>query len=331
MKAIPALMLLAALTTAPVVAHAQMLATAPVEVREVELTYPADAIVEAVKQAVVAAQMQGRIIEARFDAGSRVQAGEVLMRLDAREAAQGLAGAQAQLVNARAAQERSKHLFAQKFVSQAALDKAEADFKAATASAGQAGVAASYATIVAPFSGIVAQRLAEAGEMAEPGKPLISVFDPKTLRVVASIPQYQLAGIKQAMSAKVEFPETGKWVAAMRIEVLPTADARTHVVRVRVTLPDKLEGAIPGMFVRAHFVLGKANKLLVPAAAVLRRGEVTGVYVVDAQGQAHLRQVRLGEAYAGGAREVLAGLSVGETVALDPVKAGVVLKQIQSP
>ncbi|MBI3524512.1 MAG: efflux RND transporter periplasmic adaptor subunit [Betaproteobacteria bacterium] len=330
MKSIPALMLLAAWVAAPLVTLAQVPATAPVEMREVELTYPAEAIVEAVKQTTIAARMQGRILETRADAGSRVRAGEVLMRLDARDAAQGLAGAQAQLVNARAAYERSKDLFAQKFVSQAALDKAQADYQAASASAGQAGIATSFATIIAPFAGVVAQRLAETGDMAEPGKPLFSVFDPKTLRVVASIPQYQLAGIKQAMSAKIEFPETGKWVAATRTEVLPTADASTHVVRVRVTLPDNLEGAIPGMFVRAHFAIGKASKLLVPAAAVLRRGEVTGVYVVDAQGQAHLRQVRLGEAY-GGAREVLAGLSAGEMVALDPVQAGVMLKQIQSP
>jgi len=333
MKSITIMMLLAALACVPVVsqaqgpAGAQVLATALVEMREVELTYPAEAIVEAVKQATIAAQMQGRVIEARFDAGSRVKAGEVLMRLDAREAAQGQAGAQAQLANARAAYERNKHLFAQKFVSQAALDKAEADYQAAAASAGQAGIATSFATIVAPFSGLVAQRLAEPGEMATPGKPLISVFDPKSLRVVASIPQYKLAEVRQALRAKVEFPETGKWIDATRVEVLPTADVRTHVVRARVTLPDNLEGAMPGMFVRAHFVVGKASKLLVPATAVLRRGEVTGVYVIDDQAQAHLRQVRLGEAYAGGALEVLAGLAAGEKVALDPVKAGVALKQ----
>ena len=333
MRSNPILFLSVFLAAVPFIAHAQapsgtpVLATVPVEMREVDLTYSAEATVEAVKQATIAAQMQGRVIEARFDAGSRVKAGEVLMRLDERESAQGLAGAQAQLINARAAYERSKHLFAQKFVSQAALDKAEADFKAAAASAGLAGVATSFATIVAPFSGIVAQRLAEPGEMAEPGKPLIAVFDPKGMRVVASIPQYKLSGLRQASSARIEFPETGKWIDAKRIEVLPTADVRTHVARVRVYLPDNLEGAIPGMFARAHFVIGKTRKLLVPASAVLRRGEVIGVYVVDDKAQAYLRQVRLGEAYAGGTLEVLAGLAAGEKIALDPIKAGIRLKQ----
>ncbi|MCX7176908.1 MAG: efflux RND transporter periplasmic adaptor subunit [Proteobacteria bacterium] len=321
------LALAAILAVAPGYSEAQSLATATVELREVDQTYPAEAVVEAVRQATIAAQMQGRVVEARFDAGSRVKAGEVLMRLDEREAAQGQAGAQAQLVNARAAFERNKNLLAQKFISQAAFDKAEADYKAAAAGAGQAGVATGFATIHSPFAGIVAQRHTELGEMAGPGKALITVFDPKSLRVVASIPQHKLAEVKQALRARVEFPETGKWMDALRVEILPTADAQTHVVRARVYLPDNLEGVLPGMFVRAHFVIGKARKLLVPAGAVLRRGELTGVYVMDDKALPHLRQVRLGESLAGGDIEVLAGLSAGEKVALDPVKAGIALKQ----
>jgi len=319
------LSLLIVLSALPGVASSQSLATATVELREVDQTYPAEAVVEAVRQATIAAQVQGRVVEARFDAGSRVRAGEVLMRLDEREAAQSQAGAQAQLANARAAWERNKSLLAQKFISQAAFDKAEADYKAATASAGQAGTVTGFATIHAPFSGIVAQRLAELGEMAGPGKPLISIFDPKSLRVVASIPQHKLAEVRQAPRARVEFPETGKWVDASRVEILPTADTQTHVIKARVYLPDNLEGILPGMFVRAHFVTGKAKKLLLPAGAVLRRGELTGVYVMDEKAIPHLRQVRLGEPQAGGDIEVLAGLSTGEKVALDPVKAGIAL------
>ena len=319
--------LLAILTLLPGISKAQALATAIVELREVDQTYPAEAVVEAVRQATIAAQMQGRVIEARFDAGSRVRAGEVLMRLDEREAAQGQAGAQAQLANARAAFERTKNLLAQKFISQAAFDKAEADYRAAAASAGQAGAVTSFATINAPFAGVVAQRHAELGEMAGPGRALISIFDPKSLRVVASIPQHKLAEVRQALRARVEFPETGKWIDASRVEVLPTADTQTHVVRARVYLPENLEGILPGMYVRAHFVTGKAKKLLVPAGAVLRRGELTGVCVMDDKAVPHLRQVRLGEAIAGSDIEVLAGLAAGEKVAIDPVKAGIALKQ----
>lgn len=319
--------LLLALFLVPTLVQAQPPATGLVELREVELSYPAEAVLEAVRQATVAAQVQGRILDVRVDAGQRVAAGEVLMKIDAREAAQNLAGTVAQLTNARANFERTQNLYRQKFLSQAAYDKAEADFKSAKAAAGQAGAAASYATIKSPLSGIVARRLVEAGDMASPGLPLISIFDPRALRAVASIPQYKLGAVAQKPRAKLEFPETGRWVDAARVELLPTADPQTHVVTARVYLPENFPGALPGMFVRVHFLVGHGKKLLVPASAVLHRGEVTAVYVVDDQGHLHLRQVRLGEAYDGGDLEVLAGLSAGERVALDPVKASIGLNK----
>ena len=317
------LVLAAAVLPGLTFAQSAPLATAPVELREIELTYPAEAVVEAVKQAVIAPQVPGRVVEVRAAAGDAVKQGQLLMRIDAREAAEGYAASQATLANAKANYERTKNLHAQKFISKAALDKAEADYRAAQAGAGAAGAAASHASIVSPLTGFVAQRHTEAGELATPGRPLITVYDPKGLRVTSSIPQYKLAAVRATLQAKIEFPETGKWVDAAKVEVLPAADPRTHTVTARVYLPDNLPGIIPGMFARAHFVTGKAKKLLVPAAAVLRRGEVTAVYVIDEKNAARLRQVRLSEPLAGGFHEVLAGLSAGEKVALDPVKAGI--------
>lgn len=320
------LVLAAAVLPGLTFAQSAPLATAPVELREIELTYPAEAVVEAVKQAVIAAQVPGRVVEVRADAGDAVKQGQLLMRIDAREAAEGYAASQATLANAKANYERTKNLHAQKFISKAALDKAEADYRAAQAGAGAAGAAASHASIVSPLTGFVAQRHTEAGELATPGRPLITVYDPKGLRVTSSIPQYKLAAVRATLQAKIEFPETGKWVDAAKVEVLPAADPRTHTVTARVYLPDNLPGIIPGMFARTHFVTGKAKKLLVPAAAVLRRGEVTAVYVIDEKNAARLRQVRLSEPLAGGFHEALAGLSAGEKVALDPVKAGIVAR-----
>ncbi|CAG0940172.1 Multidrug resistance protein MdtE [Gammaproteobacteria bacterium] len=307
-------------------APASGFATATVELREIELTHPAEGVVEAVKQATLAAQVPGRVVEVRADAGDAVKQGQLLMRIDAREATQAHAASQATLANAKAHYERTKNLHEQKFIARAALDKAEAEYKAAQAGSGAAGAAASHASIVSPLTGFVAQRHTEAGEMAVPGKPLVTVYDPKGLRVSASIPQYKLAEVRANLRAKIEFPESGKWVDATKVEVFPAADPRTHTVTARVYLPDNQPGLIPGIFARAHFVVGRAKKLLVPAAAVLRRGEVTAVYVIDEKNAARLRQVRLSEPLAGGFHEVLAGLSAGEKVALDPVKAGIVAR-----
>jgi RND family efflux transporter MFP subunit len=325
---------------APLVQAALPFATATVAYREVDQTYAAEALVEAVKQSTVAAQISGRIVEVNFDVGDYVKKGQVLVRIDESEARQAVAGseavvaqARANLQNARQHYERTKQLLAQKFVSQAAIDKAQADYKAAEAqlaaaqaSAGQAATTKGFTAILAPYSGIVAIRHVELGEMASPGKALMTGFDPKDLRVVASIPQYKLADVRRAARAQVEFPSLNKWIAAKAVVILPAADVKTHTTRVRLDLPEDIHDVYPGMFARAHFAVGRAKKLLVPAQAVVRRSEVTAVYVVDAKGGVAFRQIRLGEPAADNLIEVLAGLSVGETVALEPVKAGMVLK-----
>jgi RND family efflux transporter MFP subunit len=325
---LPAVLLLLSLITPALSMGAEPLKGQKVELKAVDRTIAADATVEAVRQATVAAQVNGRVLDVRVDAGSRVKAGEVLMRIDSREAAQGAAAAQAQLIQAQAQYERTRSLIEKKFVSAAALDKAEADYKAAKAVAVQAGVGAGYGTITAPMAGVVGQRLTELGEMAAPGKPLMTVFDPRSLRVVAAVPQQSLAELKggKALQARIEFTESGRWLDAVRVEVLPTVDGHTHTATVRAYLPDNTERVLPGAYARLYLITGKAEKLLVPASAVVRRGEVTLVYVLTEKGMPHLRQVRLGETMVNG-MEVLAGINGGEVVALDPVKAGMAIKQ----
>lgn len=334
------LVFLAALLAALPVHAGLPFATAPVQYREVDQTYAAEAVVEAVNQSTVAAQISGRVVEVAFDVGDAVKKGQVLVRIDESEVRQSVAGgeaqvaqAQANLQNARLAYERSKQLLARKFVSQAAVDKsqaeykaAEAQLKAALASAGQATTTRSFATITAPYSGVVSARHVELGEMASPGKPLMTGFDPKGLRVTANIPQYKVAEIRQAPRAQVEFPETGKWVTATGITVQPVADVRSHTTRARVDLPENLPGVYPGMFARVHFTIGRAKKLLIPSSAVIFRSEVTAVYAVDEKGSVHFRQIRLGEPAGQNEVEVLAGLVPGEVVATEPVKAGMHLK-----
>lgn len=291
----------------------------------VDLTFPAESLVEAVQQTTVGAQIAGRVIEVRADAGQQVRKGEVLMRIDAREAEEAARAANAQYANAKLNYERTKSLVAQKFMSAAALDKAKADYDAAAASRAAAGASESHATIVAPLTGIVARRLAELGDMATPGKPLFTIYEPGGLRVTASIPQYRLNDLRKVTTARVEFPELGKWVDATSVKLLPTADTATHVSQVRVNLPPVPE-ATPGMFARVHFVVGQAEKLTVPATAVVRRGEVAAVYVQGADKRMSLRQLRLGDAVGAGEIEVLAGLAPGDKVIADPVKAAIALK-----
>ncbi|MDP1651726.1 MAG: efflux RND transporter periplasmic adaptor subunit [Rhodocyclaceae bacterium] len=329
----------AAIAVSPAPTFAQA-ATRTIELRDVQLTLPAEAVIEATRQATVATQVSGRIVAVKVEAGQRVQAGQVLMIVDAREATENAAAARAQLAQAEANHARTQSLFKQKFVSQAALDQAEATLKSARAQAAAAGAGVSHATVTAPIAGIVAARHAELGDLATPGKPLVTVFDPKGLRAIASIPQYKLKDAQKATAVKIEFPENSReyrrddagrrWLDGTRFEVLPTVDAQSHTATARVYLPDATD-LVPGMAARAHFVVGKAKKLTVPPQAILRRGEISAVYVVGgdkAKLRPQLRQVRLGEPVADGEIEVLSGLAAGETVSLDPVKTGIELKQV---
>ncbi len=307
-------------------AFAQELPSVVVKPHRVDLSFPAESLVEAVQQTTVGAQIAGRVIEVKADAGQSVARGEVLMRIDAREAEEAARAANAQYANARLNYERTKSLVAQKFMSAAALDKARADYDAATANRAAAAASESHATIVAPLAGVVARRHAELGDMATPGKPLFTLYEPGGLRVTASIPQYRLNDMRKVATARVEFPELGKWVDATAVKLLPTADTATHVSQVRVSLPP-LPEATPGMFARVHFVLGQAEKLTVPAGAVVRRGEVAAVYVLGADNRLSLRQLRIGDTVGQGEIEVLAGLTAGDKVVTDPVKAAIALKQ----
>ena len=320
---------------APKAAAAELPAAAA-ELREVELTHSAEAVVEAVRQSTVSAQIAGRIVDLRFDVGDRVEKGDVIARIDERAATQAVAASQAQvrsaeaaLANARANYERSQQLFGQRFISQAALDKARADFqsaesqmKAMLAGAGQAATERSFATLVAPYSGVVAARHVQLGEMASPGKPIMTGFDPSTLRVVATVASTQVAAIQAGGKARVEIPAANRWIDAKAVTIVPTADPRTHSTQVRIELPDDVKGVYPGVFARAHFVVGTAPRLMVRRESVVRRGELTAVYVIGEGGAPQLRQVRLGAVSDERGVEVLAGLKPGERVALDPVAAG---------
>lgn len=324
-----------------VFAHAgEPLAITPVQFREVAQTYSAEGVVEATRQSTVSAQISGRVKEVNFDIGDKVKKGQVILRIDEREADQAVAGSQAQVLqaqaalqNAKANYERSQQLFEQKFISQSALDKALSDYKMAQAQAAaseagakQSALAQAYTSVIAPYPGVVSARMVELGEMVMVGKPLMTGFDPSQMRVIVNVPQYKLGDIGQHPTVKIEIPSLSRWIKAASVVVQPSADARTHSTQVKISLPENESGLYPGMFVRAHFVIGKASKLLIPASAVVRRSEVVAVYVVDEKGAVNLRQVRVSETAGENEVEVLSGLTQGERVAIDAVKAGMSIK-----
>lgn len=337
---VPAVMLAASFAAAFLVvapACAAELPSVRAQAGEVSAVTAFDGAVEAVRRTVIAAQVGGAVVALEVKAGDRVRAGQVLLRLDARTADLGAAASQAQVQAARASLdaatrevERQRQLAQKKYISQAALDRAEAQYKAARAQAdAQIAQAAAARTqsglhvVRAPYAGVVAEVPVALGDMALPGRPLVTIYDPAALRVAAALPQTVAAAWRPTQTPRIELLGTGAPITPTRVELLPTVDAATHTVTLRAELPAGLAGVAPGMFARVLLpaaAAGGGARISVPQQAIVRRAEMTGLYVLDERGRPLLRQVRLGRTY-GDRIEVLAGLNAGERVVTDPQAA----------
>ena len=297
-----------------------------------------EGVVEAVRQTVVAAQVPGAVIALQVRAGDTVRAGQVLLRLDARAAEQTAVAGAAQARAAQAAMdvatrdfERQQQLYAQSFISRAALDQAEARFRtsqagasAQLASAGAARTQSDFYVVKAPYAGVIASVSVVLGDMAMPGRPLLTLYDPAALRVTAAIPQTAAARLGGPLAPQVDIP--GAAAAAIRpvqVQLLPTVDAASHTLELRMDLPPDMR-VVPGMFARVSLpgtgATGGEARLFVPLQALVRRAELAAVYVIGADGKPLLRQVRPGRSD-GGRVEILSGVAAGESVALDPQAA----------
>jgi RND family efflux transporter MFP subunit len=208
----------------------------------------------------------------------------------------------------------------------AALQQAEAQRSQAQAEIRKLRVRLDKTTVTAPFAGVVVETHIDSGELAQPGTPLVTLLDPERLRLVARVQESRIPALMGDGPARIWVPALEKRFEAQRMTIVPQGDARTHTFQVRLRLPEGAP-ASAGMFGRAEFQLGTYEGLVVPKAAIVRRSEITGVYVVR-DGRVSFRLVELGER-TGEGREVLAGLTTGERVALDPVRALRYLKESQ--
>lgn len=299
-----------------------------------------DGVIEAVRRSTVSAETSGRIVAIEFDVDDYVEKGAVIVRFRDKEqrarleAAQAsLREGQARLAQARQEYDRVKRIYERDLVSKSAMDAATADLRTAKARLEAARARVEEAreqlenTVVrAPYSGIVVERHVEMGEAANVGTPLMTGLSLEHLRAVVQLPQSLVGAVRDNGEAFVVPGARERRIQAEAITVFPYADPQTHTFKVRLDLPVGQQGLYPGMLVKIGFVLGRAPRLVVPAGSVVHRSEVTGLYVVAPDGRVSFRQIRVGRPEDGQV-PVLAGLEPGETVALDPIQAGVHLKK----
>jgi membrane fusion protein (multidrug efflux system) len=283
--------------------------------------------VASARHTVVASRVLATIEDVRVRSGAEVAAGEVLVVLDARdlaareqEASQAHAAARAQLGLAEREAERFAHLVAEGVATvqesdraAAALRVARADVERTQQGLAAAQVAKSHAEIRSPVSGRVVDRLAEPGETATPGKPLLRIYDPSVLRVEAPVRESLAVGLHLGQPLDVEVASLGLRVEGAVDEIVPFAEAGARTLLVKVRLPADAR-LYAGLFARVAIPAGERTRVLVPETAVVREGQLEQVWMADGTGAAELRAVTTGERLADGRIEVLSGLREGERV-----------------
>lgn len=320
-------------------AWAEALATVAVERLEIPRVYRLDGVVEASNRSTVSAQTSGQVSQVNFDVDDLVESGDVILVIEDAEQAASVASARAKLASAQARRseldkeyERTRRVFEKQAVSRSTMDKvtaarkaARAQVDAARAALTQAEQQLAYTQVQAPYTGIVTERLVEQGELVSRGQRLMSGISLEKLRVSVDVPQSLINSIRREKDAMVQLD--GSWLPVTKTTIFPVADRATDTFRVRLDLPEGVEGLFPGMYVKVALRVGKRSVLVVPHTSVVFRSEVIGVYVQDRRGRVTLRHVRVGMPLPDRRYSILSGLDAGERVALDPQAAVELLKE----
>jgi RND family efflux transporter MFP subunit len=310
--------------------------------------------VHARETAVLSAQVMGRIQQVTVREGDSVRAGQTLVILDdaalraqVEQAQAGVKAAQ----NAQAAAQtnaalaastlgRYKQLESEKSVSPqemdemsrraegaaASLEAMRAQTDAARAQENGAHTMMSYTRLVAPFAGVVTSRMADPGTMAAPGVPLLQVDQAGALQLDATVDESVIGAIRKGMKLTVEV--NGAATTASVAEIVPAADPLSHSFLVKIDLPSSSQTRA-GMYGTAEFTNGTRQAILIPRSAVVARGSLNCVYVLDGQGIAQLRSITLGGEQ-GSLVEVLSGISPGEKLVDVPSDRDLAGKRIES-
>jgi RND family efflux transporter MFP subunit len=291
-----------------------------------EATFEASGIASPLRQATLGTKLIGTVLEVFVKEGDAVGAGQPLVRIDARDltakqaqAAASIADAEAMHRDAVTQAGRIRGLYADSAATRAQLDAAEtglsradAGLRASRAAAEELRAVSSYALVRAPFAGVVTKRFVDPGAFAAPGAPLVSVQDGHQLRITVNATPDAARGVRrgQSVAAKIE----GRPVTAVVEGVVPAASGNLYAINALVANPGG--SILPGSTATLLLPAGMHTGLVVPAGAVTRQGDLTGVIVRTTEGD-EMRWVRVGQSL-GTMIEVNAGLRAGEQVVVPP-------------
>jgi RND family efflux transporter MFP subunit len=265
-------------------------------------------------RASIEAKVSGRVKEMHVVDGQPVQSGDLLATLDVREIQAQLDQALARREQAASDLKRFASLVEQGAVTRQEFDATQARSLVANAAVTQAEAMLDYARITAPFTGVVTRKLADVGDLAVPGKALVEIEDPTSLRLEANVPEALYGRLKVGQQMSVSIPAIERVLHGMVGEISPAVDAGSRTFVMKMDLPQD-PALRSGLFGRVAVPVGESNLLRVPKEALVVRGQMEMVFVVK-DGHAELRLVRSGKKD-GEEVGILSGLSAGETVVID--------------
>ncbi len=256
--------------------------------------------VESRNRVVISSQINGQILKLPVDAGVSVVKGEVVAELDDREV-------KARFEQAASKYERIKRLLEKKAATAEQMEEADSAYIQAKTTYG-------YSKIESPIDGIVSERMVQAGDLAWPGRGLLVVYDPTSLRLEAVVREGLVGSLKKGSTYKVQLPSVGQVVEGTLSEIVPSADPASRSFNVRVNF-ESTEGVYPGMFGRLLFEVGQRQAILIPNNYIVSVGQLKMVLVAGEKQER--RSVVTGELGEEGLVEILSGLDGTETL-VDP-------------
>jgi RND family efflux transporter MFP subunit len=278
------------------------------------------------QQAQIASRLMGFIREINVQEGQVVTAGQVLFSIDATDiqgqmnmARAGLSQAEAALADSEADYQRFDSLYKEEVIPKLQWDKvrlqhqvAQQQVESAHAAFDTASAQMNYASVRAPFAGVITQKMANAGDLAAPGRPLLVLENPAKVQVQTTVTEDAFHQLKLGSEVSIQIDGVNNELVGKVARLVPSADPVTHSYLVKIDLPHG-HGLKSGTFVRASFRIGTRKGIHLPATALLERAGIAGVFVVDEKGIAHYRMVRTG-AVSGDSVEIQAGLTEGDRV-----------------
>ncbi len=307
---------------------------AEVHPAQVDEYYETSGTVRAKTISVIASRVMGTVTSVKVKEGDRVHAGQVLMTIDDRDVAQRVKAAEKAVEAAKQNKslmdityQRYKNLHDEKAISQQEIDQIETqkkvsdmEYERAKAMLAEAQIYHGFTRISAPTSGVVTEKKIELGSMAVPGIPILTVEDNSYFRIEANVDERLSGKLKIGMPVDVIIDSIGQEAKGRITEIIPAVDPMSRTFLIKIDL--KMPSLKTGLYGKVLIPEGKREAILVPQKAIVEKGQLVGVYVVDDKGVITYRLIKAGKKY-GEQIEVLSGLNGGEKIIVDGVEKAV--------